>query len=182
MSARVYLDWNATTPPRLEVILAMGEVMRTAWANPASVHGDGRAARRHLEAARSAVASLFGYDGRDVVLTSGGTESNNLALRSAFSRAKGGVLVTSRAEHPSVVRVAEALASEGLCDVVWLGLEAGGVVRLGDVERALGGGDLRLRIHVTGDEARRFVFEPISARGEAISHALSEAFAGEGTP
>ena len=144
MSARVYLDWNATTPPRLEVILAMGEVMRTAWANPASVHGDGRAARRHLEAARSAVASLFGYDGRDVVLTSGGTESNNLALRSAFSRAKGGVLVTSRAEHPSVVRVAEALASEGLCDVVWLGLEAGGVVRLGDLERALGGGGVRL--------------------------------------
>jgi cysteine desulfurase len=141
---RVYLDWNATTPPRPEVIEAMGEVMRTAWANPASVHGDGRAARRHLEDARSAVARLFGYDGRDVVLTSGGTESNNLALRSRFSRGEGGVLVTSRAEHPSVVRVAEALSAEGRCDVVWLGLDPGGVVRLGDLERALERGGVRL--------------------------------------
>lgn len=48
-------------------------------------------------------------------------------------------------------------------------------------ERALGGGDLRLRINVTGDEARAFVFEPLSARGEAICGALTEAFAGEGT-
>ncbi len=79
------------------------------------------------------------------------------------------------------------LSSEG--DVASLGLEEQlgktviAFVEWGErFERALGGGDLRLRIHVTGDEARRFVFEPISARGEAISHALSEAFAGEGTP
>lgn len=114
MSARVYLDWNATTPPRPEVIVAMGEVMRTAWANPASVHGDGRAARRHLEAARSAVASLFGYDGRDVVLTSGGTESNNLALRGAVEANPGRAhLVTSNVEHPAITNVCAYLEKHG---------------------------------------------------------------------
>jgi cysteine desulfurase len=109
---RVYLDWNASAPPLESVILAMTEAAREAWANPASVHAHGRAARSRVEDARAAVAALAGADPRDVVLTSGGTEANNIALRSAFagkSAAAGAVLVTSRLEHPSIARVAEAL-------------------------------------------------------------------------
>lgn len=141
---RVYLDWNATTPPLPAALDAMMHAARTAWANPASVHGDGRAARKYVEDARTELAALTGYEARDVVLTSGGTEANNLALRSAFARGEGGVLVTSRVEHPSVVRVAEALAREGACTVRWLAVEAGGVVSLADLEAALAEGQVKL--------------------------------------
>lgn len=140
---RVYLDWNATTPPLAEVLQAMAEVGRTAWANPSSVHAEGRIARSRVEEAREAVAALARCDPRDVVLTSGGTEANNLAIRSAFARAPG-ALVLSRLEHPSVSRVAEALEREGRAVVRWVKALPSGRIDLDDVERALRGGDVRL--------------------------------------
>lgn len=141
---RAYLDWNATAPPLEEALAAMVEAGRVAWANPASVHADGRRARRLVEDARAEVAALTGYDPRDVVLTSGGTEANNLALRSAFAERRGGALVLSRVEHPSVLRVADALAREGLASLRWLPVGPGGVVAVEDVERALAAGDVAL--------------------------------------
>jgi cysteine desulfurase len=140
---RVYLDWNATTPPRAEVLSAMAEVARTAWGNPSSVHAEGRLARARVEEAREAVAALAGSDARDVVLTSGGTEANNLAIRSAFAR-DGGVLVLSRLEHPSVTRVAEALEREGRARVRWVRASASGTIDLTDLERVLAEGGVRL--------------------------------------
>ncbi|HEY5147769.1 MAG TPA: aminotransferase class V-fold PLP-dependent enzyme, partial [Polyangiaceae bacterium] len=101
-----YLDWNATTPPLAAVAHAMALAARDAWGNPSSVHAVGRHARARLEDARAMVAALARCDPRDVVFTSGGTEANNLALRSAFANGSG-TLVTSRLEHPSVTRVAE---------------------------------------------------------------------------
>lgn len=103
----VYLDWNATTPPHPDVLAAMAGAAGAAWANPASVHAHGRRARRILDGLREALAAALEYDARDVVLTSGGTEANNLALAGAPG------LVTSRLEHPSVVALAERLAASG---------------------------------------------------------------------
>jgi cysteine desulfurase len=122
----IYLDWNATTPPHPAVVAAMVRVWEQTWANPASVHGPGQKARAHVERAREAVAALAGapFEARDVVLTSGGTEANNLALAHAFAT-PGGALVTSRIEHPSIVRAAEALADRGVV-VVWVAPEASG--------------------------------------------------------
>jgi cysteine desulfurase len=145
-ATRVYLDWNATTPPLPEVVEAMTAAAREAWGNPSSVHAFGRAARARVEDAREAVAKLAKSDPRDVVLTSGGTEANNLALRSAFA---GGpdpkpVLVTSRLEHPSVAKVAEALEREGRARVRWLRVLPQGTVDLEDLERALAEGGVRL--------------------------------------
>jgi cysteine desulfurase len=144
----VYLDWNATTPPLAEVVDAMASAARATWGNPASVHGFGRGARARVEEAREAVARLARCDPRDVVLTSGGTEANNLALRSAFpavpGRAERGVLVTSRLEHPSVARVAEALEGEGRARVRWLRCLSRGTIDLDDLACALSEGDVRL--------------------------------------
>jgi cysteine desulfurase len=64
-----YLDWNATTPPLVEVVEAMGRAAREAWGNPSSVHAVGRRARARLEDARAAVARLAGCDPRDVIFT-----------------------------------------------------------------------------------------------------------------
>ncbi|MEA2752866.1 MAG: cysteine desulfurase [Myxococcales bacterium] len=144
MSSRVYLDWNATTPPLPDVLDAMRDAGARTWGNPSSIHGDGRAARAVVEDARAAVGALMDADPRDVVLTSGGTEANNLAVRSAFALggeegSAAGVpwLFTSRLEHPSVARVAEALAREGRAQVRWLRVEESGVVDLADLERGL---------------------------------------------
>lgn len=126
----VYLDWNATTPPLGAVLDAMASAARDGWANPASVHAAGRRARALVEDAREAVAELAGADARDVVLTSGGTEANNLALAGAPG------LVGSRLEHPSVTRVLEARAAAGV-PVRFLGVGAAGRVEASDVERAL---------------------------------------------
>jgi len=143
MQARVYLDWNATTPPLADVVDAMTRASRDAWGNPSSVHAIGRAARRLVEEAREAVSALARCDPRDVTLTSGGTEANNVAMRSAFARERG-VLVTSRLEHPSVTRVAEALEREGRARVRWVRVRREGVVDLEDLGRALAEGDVRL--------------------------------------
>ncbi len=139
---RVYLDWNATTPPLGEALSAMQAAGLEAWGNPASVHADGRRARRLVEEARWGVAELTGYEARDVVFTSGGTEANNLALRSAFAGGRRGVLVLARVEHPSVLRVAEALEREGVARLRYLRVGHGGVVCLRDLEAALAEGEV----------------------------------------
>jgi cysteine desulfurase len=144
----IYLDWNATAPPLDESIAAMVAAARSEWANPASVHRFGRRARARVESAREAVASLARCDVRDVVFTSGGTEANNIALRSEFGHGdcvgEPGVLVTSRAEHASIVRVAEALEREGRARVRWVHVGREGAIDVEDLEQALSSGDVRL--------------------------------------
>ena len=135
----VYLDWNATTPPHPEVLAAMRAASEKGWANPSSVHTHGRAARAIVENARAAVAALSGVDARDVVFTAGGTEANNLALRSV---SLGATILTSRIEHPSITRVAEALEREGRATVKWLAITADGAIDLDDLARHLVAGAL----------------------------------------
>lgn len=115
----IYLDWNATTPPHPGVLAAMAAAAERAWGNPSSVHAEGRRARAVLEGLREAVAAALGYDARDVLITSGGTEANNLAI------ARASALVTSRLEHPSIIAVAERLQSQGR-RVYWLDVPASG--------------------------------------------------------
>jgi cysteine desulfurase len=129
-AAGVYLDWNATTPLHPEVIEAMRAAALDAWGNPSSVHRVGRRARAIIEELREAIAGLVASDPRDVVLTSGGTEANNLALSGVTA------LVTSRIEHPSVTRTAEALADSGI-PVVWLPVPASGCIDPESVRAAL---------------------------------------------
>ena len=130
----VYLDWNATSPPLDTVVDAVARASRDAWGNPASVHGPGRKARRVTETAREQVACLLGVPAYDVIFTSGGTESNNLAVRSFATHAPA--LICSRLEHPSVIRVVEDLQAHGAV-VSWLPLDARGEVRVADVRAAL---------------------------------------------
>lgn len=117
-SEPIYLDHNATTP----LAPAAAEAMRAAWedgfANPASQHAPGRAARRCLEAARERVITLLGGEsgGRTpdrLVFTSGGTEANSLALRGLLAASGRWRLVVSPIEHPSVAATADQLAAEG---------------------------------------------------------------------
>lgn len=174
----VYLDWNATAPPCAEALDAMRAAAEVGWANPSSVHGPGRRARALVEDAREAVAALVGLDARDVLLTSGGTEANNLALALPFGEGdragagRPGAMVVSRVEHPSVARTAEALERRGV-RVAWVEPDASGVARASAfaeaVERLRGEADVRLLVlqavnHETG------VIQPV-AEAAAVARA-----------
>ncbi|WP_438001938.1 cysteine desulfurase family protein [Sorangium sp. So ce185] len=185
-SSVIYLDWNATTPPHPEVLAAMQAAAEVAWANPASVHGPGRRARAFIEQAREAVARLTGFDARDVTLTSGGTEANNLALLHAFGDEAGaagaagvpapgrlhGALVVSRIEHPSVTRAAEGLAGRGV-HVAWVDPEPSGRVApeaiAAAIDRAAAVAPVRL-VSLQAVNHETGVVQPV-AEAAAIVHA-----------
>jgi len=111
----IYLDHNATTPPAPEVRAAMNEALASLWGNPSSTHAAGRAAREAVEEARDHVASLLGSRPGEVIFTSGGTESDNLAIMGVARarRPAGNRLVISAVEHPAVTAACSALAEEG---------------------------------------------------------------------
>jgi cysteine desulfurase len=111
---RIYLDHNATTPVRSEVVEAMAAALRERWGNPSSTHAEGAAARAVLERAREQVAELVGVGAREVLFTSGATEANNMALRGVLAGARGRHVVTTTVEHPSVEEPLRALQAEGV--------------------------------------------------------------------
>ncbi len=100
----IYLDHAATTPVRREVIDAMLPYLLETWGNPSSGHAFGRAARAGLDQARESLAASLGAEAREIVLTSGGTEANNLALKGAAwaGKARGHRIVTTAIEHHAV--------------------------------------------------------------------------------
>ena len=130
MSVRIYLDFNATSPPAPDVVEAVGRAMRDDFGNPSSVHAYGQRAKAALDQARTEVAALVGADPGEVVFTSGGTESDNLAIRGAFeSMAPAGRsrIVTSGIEHEAVLNTVKALAARG-ADVVTVPARRNGIV------------------------------------------------------
>lgn len=102
LSVRVYLDHNATTPTRPEVVDAMARSLRDGWGNPSSVHAEGAHAREAVEHARAQVAALLACTPADLVFTGGATEANNTALLGVLADEPPGHVVSSRVEHPSV--------------------------------------------------------------------------------
>jgi cysteine desulfurase len=109
---RIYLDHNATTPLRDEVVDAMARVLRDEYGNASSTHAEGASARALIETAREQVAELVGARPAQVTFTGGATESNNTVL-AAGAWPAGGHLVTTAVEHPSVVEPAAALEAAG---------------------------------------------------------------------
>lgn len=136
---RIYLDHNATAPMVPEALEAMSRALAECFANASSIHLDGQRAKAALDEARTNVARLIGADPHEVVFTSGGTESDNLALRGAaeFLEASGRRhLVASTVEHEAVLHTARALGRRGW-DVSWLAVGPDGVVDPGALAAVL---------------------------------------------
>lgn len=134
---RIYLDHNATTPVRDEVVAAMVRALREVPGNPSSAHGEGAAARATIERARERVAALVGARSREVVFTSGATESNHLAIHGVVRASNRRHLITSAAEHPSVEEPLAQLEAEGF-RVTRLGVDAEGRVDPSALAAAIG--------------------------------------------
>jgi len=124
----IYLDYNATTPVDPRVVEIMQPFLCGVFGNPSSDHRFGREARAAVERARAQVAACLGCRSDEVVLTSGGSESNNLAIRGVVSRAGGGHVMTSAVEHPAVLEVVRALELEGSIELTVLPVDRWGRV------------------------------------------------------
>ena len=139
MSERtIYLDYNATTPVLPEVAEAMLPYFTDHFGNPSSSHWFGQRARDAVEQARAQVAELLGASPAEIIFTSGGTESNNLAIRGvAEAIADRRHVVTSVIEHPAVARPCAHLEKLGW-KITQLGVDAAGRVILAQAESAIG--------------------------------------------
>jgi cysteine desulfurase len=136
MTRQVYLDHNATTPVHPEVLGAMLPYFSEIFGNPSSIHAQGRAAREAVDAARERAAGFLGATPAEIVFTSGGTESDNLALKGLAGARGRGHLITSRIEHHAVLRTGEALEAQGFT-VTYLPVDEAGRVDPDDVKRAI---------------------------------------------
>ena len=136
----IYMDYAATTPMDPEVAKKMAACLTLEgnFANPASTHAPGRAARAAVETARAQVAALVNAEPAEIVFTSGATESDNLALKGVahFRKDKGRHIVTSRIEHKAVLDTAKQLEKEGF-QVTWLKPDTDGLIQPESVKAAL---------------------------------------------
>ena len=135
----VYFDYNATTPLDPQVREAMLPFLDEVWGNPSSVHHVGRQARAHLDEARDRAAQVLGAKPSEVVFTSGGTESANLAIfgTARALKAKGRHIITSAIEHHAVLRCCEHLAQEEGFDVTILPVDREGLIARDSLSQAL---------------------------------------------
>src|SRR5687767_6904327 len=136
---RIYLDHNATTPPAAEVVDRMAAALRELFGNPSSVHHYGQVAKAALDEARSAVATLVGGDPSEVVFTSGGTESDNFAIRGvaeALEATGRRHLIASAIEHEAVLNTLKALARRGWRTTL-LAVDETGIVSPATLQAAL---------------------------------------------
>ncbi len=139
MSRFVYADNAATTPVSREVIEEMLPCLEACYGNPSSLHSKGREAKDVLDNSRERVARVLGCDSSEIYFTSGGTESDNWAIRGAAMRmkAKGRThIVTSQIEHHAVLHTCDALEREGFT-VTRIGVDADGVINLDELSDAV---------------------------------------------
>jgi len=163
MPARVYLDWNATTPLRPEARAAMAAAWDLAG-NPSSVHAEGRQARRLLEDARAALAAAVGAASRNVAFTSSGTEANVLALAPGLrSGARGPVqrLLVSAVEHASVLAGGRFKPEA----VRRIAVTTSGVIDLEDLRRQLASGPPAL-VSIMAANNETGALQPVREAGE----------------
>jgi cysteine desulfurase len=162
---KIYLDHNATTPLREEVLAAMTDVYQNVSGNPSSIHFLGRAARRRLEAGRKQVAEAINVRPEEIVFTGGGTEADNLAVQGVAyaSRSKGNHVITSAIEHSAVLATCRFLEKEGF-SVTYLPVDREGLVAPAEVERAIRPETILISVMTANNETG--VIQPFAEIGE----------------
>ena len=152
----IYLDYSATTPVDARVLEAMTPYFSASFGNPSSVHRYGQAAEAAVESARETVASVLNCLPEEVIFTSCGSESDNLALRGAAyaMRAKAGAtwLLASRAEHPAVTKTLKHLEQYEGFQVEWLGVNEHGKVTSEAVSKAICNGTAVVSVMYANNE------------------------------
>jgi cysteine desulfurase len=161
----IYLDHNATTPVRPEVLAAMLPYLTGEYGNASSIHGFGQNAREAVEQARSSVAALVGARAAEIMFTSGGTESDNHAILGAVAAAPGTRkhVITSAIEHVAVLDACKALAKSGV-DLTILPVNRDGLVDPEDVKNAIRPETVLITLMMANNETG--TIEPIKEIGQ----------------
>lgn len=163
---RVYLDNNATTPVLPEVFEAMLPYFREHFGNASSIHHHGQATRAAVEDARQTVGVLLGSNASEIVFTSGGTESDNLAISGLV--APGDHVITSATEHHAVLHATKHLEEIG-CEVTVLPVDARGLVDPDDVKRSLRSDTKLISVMMANNETG--VLQPVEEIGRMANEA-----------
>ena len=162
----VYLDNNATTRMRDEVLDAMMPYMKNIYGNASSVHQFGRTARKAIDDARAKLAALLGVaSAEEVIFTSGGTEADNYAIRGVVHalKNKGNHIITSAIEHQAVLNMCKFLEKEG-CKVTYLGVDKDGLINLDELRKAITDKTILITIMYANNEVG--TIEPIEEIGK----------------
>jgi cysteine desulfurase len=162
MPKPIYLDYNATTPHDPEVIAAMRPFLEEEFGNPSSSHLYGNAPQKAVMKARGQVAALLNCSPGEIIFTSGGTESNNQALKGVAEayRDKGNHMITSQIEHPAILEVCAWLENIGL-EVTYLPVDDQGLVSAASVADAIRENTVLITIMHANNEVG--TIQPISA-------------------
>ena len=134
---RVYLDNAATTPISKEIIELMSSLMKQQFANPSSTHSEGRKSKTIVEESRSIIAKILNTYPRNIFFTSGGTESDNMAIKMSIENYNIKHAITSRISHHAVLYPLEKLAKENKIKLSYVKLDENGLVSLSDLENLL---------------------------------------------
>ncbi len=161
----IYLDYNATTPIDPAVADTMRPYLDQYFGNPSSSHSFGGLAKNAVEKARKQVAMLLNARNDEIIFTSGGTESNNFAIKGvAFAcKSKGNHIITSCIEHPAVTEVCRYLETEGF-HVTWLGVDEYGMVDPAEVAGAIRPETILISVMHANNETG--TIQPVEAIGE----------------
>ena len=161
----IYMDHSATSPVDPEVFEAMKPYFVDNFGNASTLYSQGRDARKAMEAAREQVASLIGAKPEEVIFTSGGTESDNIAIKGTAYRLKnkGNHIITSAIEHPAVRETCKYLEKNGF-EVTYLPVYEEGIVRVSDLEDAITDKTILITIMHANNEIG--TIQPISEIGK----------------
>ena len=134
----IYMDNSATSPVKEEVFNAMVPYLKEEFGNPSTFYKLGRNAKKAVEEAREHVAKLINADTREIIFTSGGTESDNMAIKGVALKFedKGKHIITTEIEHPAVLRTCEFLESRGY-EVTYLPVNENGIISIEDLKNAI---------------------------------------------
>ncbi len=162
---KIYLDYNATTPIIKEVVNAMQPYLNEYFGNPSSSHSFGTETKIAIENARKQVAALINCQPNEVIFTSGGTESNNYAIKGfAYANAhKGKHIITSTIEHPAVIEVCKYLEKKGF-SISYIPVDESGLIQLDKLEAAITPQTILISVMHANNEIG--TIQPISEIGE----------------
>lgn len=163
----VYLDNSATTRVFPEVAELMMKIMCEDYGNPSSLHMKGVEAERHFKYAKEVFARLLKVNEKEVFFTSGGTESDNLALIGCAlaNKRRGNHLITTRIEHPAVLQTMHSLKNQGF-SVTYLPVDESGRIRLADLQEAITDETILVSIMHTNNEVGSL--QPVAEAGALI--------------
>lgn len=163
----IYLDNSATTKPYREVLESFNKVSTEYFGNPSSLHGLGGNAEKLLSQAREQIAKLLKVQTKEILFTSGGTESNNIAIKGTalMYRGRGRHIITTEIEHPSVKESMEQLRELGF-QITYIPVDSDGTVRVTDIEKAISEETILVSVmHVNNETGS---IQPIKEIGQLI--------------